>query len=313
MAGNTYYTNAATGNLYSTAGNWSGASEPVETWDAILEGARTNDDMTGELLAGATPPDSFQVASSYAGNIGSSGTSLQFDAGDNAAVALMQIEGSGQMYIKYVNTITELRVNIPPGALLQLGGAGTITKLYVTRGKVNITAGTVTDLWTAWSTSPNDVTVDIEAGATVTNIRQNGGRITSASTTTHALWEMVGGSARSTGVPGAGAHITTLRLMGGRFQWDMSGATTEAITSLFVHNRGIFDMSRSGDNRTLTASTVFSGGTIDARTGVPTSLTFTANPIVIGSGAAFLQTGSQGVTVIGGSSGGKGGGGSFGF
>lgn len=253
---------------WSTAALWSTAAVPVSGDDAILTDVRTTDEIIGETVTEATFPDNILITK-FSGNIGTTGAHLIFDdaAGSETLDSLKIEDATGKIFIDVIqgagsNTITETRVNVPGQATDQvnLGGAAAWTAVHLIRGRTNLgMSGTVADLWIAHSTTPRDVFCNIEPGATITNIRNESGRVVNSSTNAVTFWMQRGGSSIYQG----GNTITDLYVMGGTFRFDGS-TVASTVTNLYVYG-GTVTFTQTGHLRTATNVFIMPGGTVDMR------------------------------------------------
>ncbi len=268
----TFWNNNSGGgdNTWTTNTQWSTGADPLSGDDAIFTDARSSANINGENVQNATWPDKIYFTA-YSGNVGSSGTHLELDDAAGAeTLAELRIENcTGKFYLDFEesagdNIVTDTLINVPGQASdqINLGGAAAFTNVHLLRGRTNLgMSGTVgiTDLWVAHSTTPRDVHADIAAGVTVTNVRQGGGRITSASTKACALWMQNAGTTQLTG----SGTITDYYMNGGHLRMDGSG-TALTITNLYVKS-GVVDLTKAGNLRTLTNIYIWPGGTVDLR------------------------------------------------
>lgn len=292
----TYWDNNAGGgdNTYTTDSQWSTGSDPVTGDNAIFTDVRSSANVNGENVQNPTWPDNIWFTK-YSGNVGSSGTHLEIDdAAGSETLGELRIENcTGKFYLDFeqasgANTVTDTHINVPGMASdqINLGGAAAFTNMHLLRGRTNLgMTGTITNLWSAYSTTPRDVHADIAAGATVTNVYQGGGRIVSASSNSVTLWMQRGGSTQLTG----SGTIADYFLNGGNLRVDGSG-TALIITDLFV-NAGIVDFTKTGNVRTVTNVYVQPGATVDFR-GVE-NLVATTKIVVYGSGRVLGKQPTQ--------------------
>lgn len=269
MAQTFYNNNAGEGdNTYTTATQWSTGSVPLTGDDAIFTDVRTSANCNGENVQVATWPDALRIVN-YSGNIGDTGAHLELDDAAGAeTLALLEIQDStGKIFLDFEqaagsNIVTETRINVPGQASDQvnLGGAAAFTGVHLLRGRTNLgMTGTVSNLWIAHSTTARDVYCEIATGATVTNIRQESGKVINKSTSACTLWVQNGG----TSVYEGGNTITDLYLMGGHFRFDGS-TTASTITNIYVMG-GVLDFTRTGHLRTAVNIFIKPRGTVDMR------------------------------------------------
>ncbi|MCH8851609.1 MAG: hypothetical protein IID41_03040 [Planctomycetes bacterium] len=270
MALTFYDDNAGGGDKkWTTSSSWSDDNVPLDTFEAILTDVRTSNAMLGETVTSATWPDKILITA-YSGNIGDSGTHLVFDdaAGSETLDELRIERATGKIYLDFIqsagsNTVIDTHVNVTGTASDQvnLGGAAAYTNIHLLRGRTNLgMTGTVSDLFVAHSTTSRDVFCNIASGATITNIRQGGGVIVSASTNNMTgIWVQSGGGTQLTG----SATIDDYFIHAGNLRIDGSGSLL-TITNLYIYG-GIVDLTQTGNLRALTNVFVWPGGTLDLR------------------------------------------------
>lgn len=266
----TFWDNNAGGgdNTWTTNTQWDTAAVPVAGDNAIITDVRSSANINGETVTEATFPDNIWFTK-YSGNVGTSGAHLIFDDAAGAeTLDELRIEScSGKFYIDFIegvgnNIVTDTHINVPGQASdqINLGGAADFTNVHLLRGRTNLgMSGTIADLWVAHSTTPRDVHADISSATTITNVRQGGGRITSASANNVTLWMQQGGMTQLTG----SGTIADYYVNDGRLRVDGSG-TVLIITDLFVKS-GNVDFTQTGNVRTATNVYVWPGAVVDFR------------------------------------------------
>lgn len=255
-------------NTWTTDTQWSTGADPVNGDDAIFTDVRSSANINGANVQNATWPDNI-LFTGYAGNVGDTGTHLALDdaAGSETLDTLKIEDCTGKFYLDFEqaagsNTVTETRINVPFKAAdqINLGGAAAFTAIHLLRGRTNLgMTGTVTNLWVSHSTTARDVYAEIATGATVTNIRQESGRIVNKSTAACTLWMQHGGTSIYQGAN----TIVDVYVMGGNFRFDGS-TTASTITNLYIYG-GVVDFTRTGHLRTATNIYVHPRGAVDLR------------------------------------------------
>ena len=294
---NNYWTNGGGDNLWSTDANWSVATAPVAADTAIFTGKRSNANVTGETIT-VDVPGNVYVMPDYTGTIGSTGTPLKFDFNGAKTIATMNIEGSGKYYFSTDttdNAITDLKVAIPSKASDACEIGGLVTNLYLIKGRCTLTsefksaASGIIEV--SYQTSPaNDSYLTASASADLNSnsatIVVNGGTcILSATTLASCTLRAQGGFTQVTD-----GEIDYIYIQGATVQYDAPGHKIDEMVEVFKGGR--LDLTKSGEERTVDACRIHAGGVIDTR-GVIDVITFTADPVLIGMGASFLQTGTQ--------------------
>ena len=278
MAQTFWDNNAGAGdNTWTTDSQWSTGADPLNGDDAVFTDVRSSANLNGANVQNATWPDNL-LFTKYGGNVGSSGTHFALDdaAGSETLDSLKIDNCTGTFYLDFEqaagsNTVTETRINVPGKAKdqINLGGAAAFTSVHLLRGRTNLgMTGTVSDLWVSHSTAPRDVYAEIAAGATITNIRQESGRIVNKSTSAGTFWMQNGGNSTFEG----GNTITDVYVMGGSFLFNGS-TTVSTITNLYVYG-GTVSFTQTGHLRTSTNIYIHPRGSVDMR-GVESLITTT--------------------------------------
>ena len=280
----TIYWVGNTSNAWETAANWSGAAIPTGADDVVFTESRvgTNKNVAG--LKTTYVPANIFIDPTYTGNIGSSGTYLEFDASN---VTQLYIAGLGEYYFTCDtgDAITTTVVNTPNMAptAVSLDSAGTLTAVYVIRGHCNIVSGaTVPTLNVAYSTmSAGDSDVTVQSGVTLTTLNQTAGKVNcdSAMTTLNCN----GGNCEVTT-----GNITTVNVNGGgHFQYSTDGGV---LTTLNIYS-GTASLATEGTTKSVGSTNVYNGGTFDIRSGSATA-TLTLSNAPKSFGGRVLQSGS---------------------
>lgn len=168
MAGPHTWTGGTSG-VFNLAANWDTAAVPASSEIAIFNGSSTVACTDGSGVS-AVDLAELRIESTYAQDIGGS-TPLTISAGK------VVHRGSGTLtYIDGDGTTDRIEVDSENSTdALDLSGT-TTTKLVVTKGKAHITGGTVTTaVVDARTNRTTDAELEIDSGATVTNIFVNGG------------------------------------------------------------------------------------------------------------------------------------------
>lgn len=263
-------------NHWDTAANWSGASVPVNSDDAVIE---SNDfDILYGLDQNAVDLTSLTIKQSFTGNVGlalvnTSGdanyyeyrdrylkigfTTLNFGQGDGAGCPLANINGDGTLYTANIYNTGESEDTNRPALLLL--GTNTSNVINVNKGSVGLAyeAGTAIGAATVnvgyRDNAAGDSTVKIGSGATpltAVNIRGGVVEINANSVTI----TMTDGELSLMGT----MTVTTLNIDGGVVYQRSSGT----ITTANVGDGGTLDFRRDMRSRTVTTINVFSGATL---------------------------------------------------
>jgi hypothetical protein len=120
--------------------NWSPSTVPVSDDDVIIDGTVS---ITSGLNQSAVDLKSLKVLSTYTGNIGTSGASLQINVTSTGGgnVPVVEVSGNGSFYNLNGN-YTTLKINTGLGTTTSIAG-GTTTTAYCGSGNVNYAAGAI--------------------------------------------------------------------------------------------------------------------------------------------------------------------------
>ncbi len=284
MAVDKHYTNGAATFLWATAANWDPAGVPAVD-DNVFIGGRTSDAITGAVVPITPARVTFR---NYSGSFGENGNPVIFEAAAPHNLDFLQLQGPGKFFINtdadvtVVDTIIAATQFNPAFMVLQ---GGTYTRLAAVMGYYTF-SGTAVDIYQAYITDKgaNTFTV-ITSGATVTNMRQIGGRSTISKTLTGDFY--LDDGAQCTYAIGDIDGLTKI-MNGARLTYNSKGGD---IQSLEVFNRGLLDFTQSQEARSITAlCVVHPGGKIDA-SGVDELITITPTILQLGQDATILPQG----------------------
>lgn len=274
----------ATDTSWSTAGNWSPATVPVNGDSVIFQGTPTNN-LTTSLAATGVALNRLTVMPSFTGYIGGSGPGhLEVDV--NSGTNPRLIVGGTSASKVYINGSVSSAMVESDSTDISLDG-GTITILCVNKGTITLRSGlTPTTMYVGYYSSvPSDVAMTIESSVTLGNIFQFGGAITCASSFTN-LYISAGTFAQS-----AGANSSNLYLFGGTFTPYAGGGWTH---SNIYNMGGTFNGEATYSASTITNTSVFSpGASVVLDKAARTTLT---NAVRLFSSTATLQ--AVGSTVV---------------
>lgn len=133
------WTGAASGDWNDTA-NWLTTTVPVDDDDVVIDGTVS---ITTNLNQSSVDLKSLKILSTYTGNIGTSGASLQIDVASTTGgnVPVIEVSGTGSFY-NLNGTYTTLKINTGIGTNTSING-GTTTTAYCGSGNVTFAAGAV--------------------------------------------------------------------------------------------------------------------------------------------------------------------------
>ncbi len=292
---------AATGpEFYDDADNWSDGSVPGAADTAIIE------NYSGSIRYGldndATTITNFHARQSFTGTIGNPRTNidaasgpypeyrdeyLQLDA-TNVYLGEGDGDGSSQLNLELGNTTacyvtnhgTRVTTGVPT-TLLRNEGSDTITLLDVSKGDVGVAlyageTAVITDLNVGYQTSvTGDSTVVCGAGATVTNVTQDGGTAEVDSVITNV--KVYGGTFTHKG-------SGTIALVELRGSGTFINNGTGTITDVKCYDSSHFDNSQGAWARTVTNMEMHGSSTLSD----PQDLLTTTNGIDIYSSAVTV-------------------------
>jgi hypothetical protein len=220
---------------------------------------------------------SFCVGPAYNGTIGTSGTWLLVDV--DAAGAYTFLDGSGMaangLYLGDAGGAVN-RVLIE-GGNIHLDGS--IVDLVALKGTLELAATAVvtTLFYIGKKTLDSDMTINILSGATLCDVVQASGGVTSSAANANDLYVSGG-----TWVQAAGNLSGVVRVFGGVFYWN--GGT---LTSLHVFG-GLATAALSALARTMTNARVYTGATLNLDNNLD-NITLT-NPVEVIDGTVIWPT-----------------------
>lgn len=247
----------ATDGDWAVTTNWSPSTVPVSDDDVIIDGTVS---ITASLNQSAVDLKSLKILSTYTGNIGTSGASLQINvtstAGGNTPTC--EISGNGSFYNLNGN-YTTLKINTGLGCTTSVAG-GTTTTAYCGSGNVNFAAGAVlTTLYvdganfyayynaTAITTAIIGVGMFSTARAVTTKFSQAMTKLLSSATIgTAYLFKGAAFNDQSTGT------ITTLQVLPGSTYTPAGLKGSKTITTLVQHPDSNFVETAPGATLTIT-------------------------------------------------------------
>jgi len=256
---------------WSVAANWTGAAVPINADDVIFDGT-SNEAVTDGLNQAAVTLGSLVFAEAYTGAVGGDGTPLLISA------TLLRYAGQGDAWI--TGTFADVYVTSTGASTLTLDG--TITDLYLAKGKVVVTGGaTATNIYITYITSrATDVNLTIGLACTITIVWQDGGVVTSQSSYT-TLHMFNGTHTQTVG------SIPSVTIEGqSTFYWRAAAGT---ITTLLAWAGAIVDASGNGAIKTITTATLFKGSILNIANGASTIVI--TNPVLRLGGELILDEG----------------------
>jgi len=293
----------AVSTAWATAGNWTnGLPDSDDT--AVIDGAV--DIVGGAVSSGEV--DAVYVASTYTGDIGSSGTPLeidvadfQFDGGTSTGVAYVRLiasanaapvvtisGGNGSASLYLAGTVTKMIVNSTATGTFYLGVSASktlaITELVMV-GSSNATVDASTTANIAWASAGR---VHMDAGAL--KISENFGAT--------SICECLGGTL--TVSDWTNTLNDTLNVRGGTVNWNAgsTGITSEAYTVIKTVNvySGTFSLASNKNAFIGLAFLNQYGGTVNLDTGIGNVVQQEAAGIIRYAGS-FIPPVSSTVTV----------------
>ncbi len=274
-----HWTNGTADKLWATAGNWAGGVPAIA--DNVFIGGRSSDDITGAAVVVTPARITFR---NYSGSFGEAGNPVIFEAAAPHNLDFLEIKGSGKFFIDTDAdvTIVDCVVAITRRAAAQCVLEGQYTNLYALMGSMTL-SGTIVDIYQEFlSNSRANTSVLVSAAATVTNMRQFGGRSTINKTLTGDLYLMNG--AHMTYAVGNIDGVTKIG-EGARLVFNSAGGDIDEVE---VFSRGVLDFTQSQDARSIGVTCiVHAGGLIDAN-GVDELITITPTIKQIGAGASIV-------------------------
>jgi hypothetical protein len=293
----TKYWLGTTSTSFNTAANWSDAAAPANS-DTLIFNYRGNAGNScttnlSTILTGIT----LIVDKSYTNDIGVlSDTVATYLVLDGGTVHIGQQTGQGSAsgstllmidtgstaatFNIYDSSSSSASIYYPP-ILLKCASTSIVNMFGGSAGVAALTGETATATFkVAKGAGSIDPTLYLGEGVTVTAIYQKNGTVYSRSNQTATLVEKSDGTYR---YAGSGA-TTTLNNYGGTVYSEGTGTITN------LKNGGTVDFSRDSRAKTVTNCEVYDGSTLDLRTGVGLSVTFT-------NGIDFYRCGPQDTTL----------------
>lgn len=248
----------ATDGDWAVTTNWLGGVIPVDDDDVIIDGTVS---INASLNQSAIDLKSLKILSTYTGNIGTSGASLQIDVASTTGgnVPVIEVSGNGSFY-NLNGVYTTLKVNTGIGSTTSISG-GTTTTAYCGSGNVNFAAGAVlTTLYVDGASfyayyNATAITTSIVGSGSVTTARAVTTKMSQAMTKllssatigTAYLFKGASFNDQSTGT------ITTLQVMPGATYTPVGLKGAKTISTLIQHPDSNFVETAPGATLTITA------------------------------------------------------------
>jgi len=268
-------TNNQSPNDWSAAGNWSGATVPVDADDVVVENSSVS--ILHGLDQSAVSLNTLTIKPTFTGNIGlprnnAAGYVEYFDtylitsAVGDATTCTYNIDAGGSGRIKLDTNDGESEINVYGSGtraeadvpVILLKGTHAANVLNINKGDVGMAffggeAATAATIQVGYRSSvASDVDLFVGAGATTTTLVQTGGQVeilSAITTVTVTAGELTIGD---------DATVTTLNLDGGTCYYESDGTCGTAN----VAGGAVLDFRRDVRARTVSAANLYSGGAI---------------------------------------------------